>query len=150
MMKAFVPAILLLISAATAYGESAPLVPSDFVGVWKLVKSENPMPDGSLVTYCNGVHGYIIYTAEGYVSVSLNCGPKVSDNEPADISGRKFFYTGTFTLEGNVVTHHLENASDVQLIGTDSVRTAGLIGSVLVLTGVNQGQTFSAYWQKVK
>lgn len=140
----------ILIALVTTTQTHAALSAQDMVGVWKLTKSDNPMPDGTMVPYCNGVNGYIIYTSEGYVSVALNCGPKVNTSEPADISGRKFFYTGTYTVVGSVVTHHLENASDVHLIGTDSKRTVSFNGNQIVLTGVNQGQTFSAYWEKVK
>src|SRR5689334_1488528 len=85
-----------LLMTSTAFAASSPLV-----GTWALEKSENPMPDGSVVSYCTGVHGFIIYTEEGYVSVALNCAPQGNGSEPADISGRKFFYTGTYQYDGN-------------------------------------------------
>ena len=149
-MKNIFAIIALLSLTATAYAKPGQITAADLVGVWKLIKSENPMPDGTTVSYCNEVHGYIIYTSEGYVSVSLNCGPQLNESEPANVSGRKFFYTGTYDVKGSEVTHHLENASDTQLIGSDSKRYVTFARSVLVLTGENQGQSFSAFWQKIR
>ncbi len=124
---------------------------SELEGVWILKKSDNVGPDGKLVPYCTGVHGSIIYTAEGYVSVALNCAPQGVGKEPADISGRKFFYTGRFEFDGKVVTHKLLNASDVHLMGTNFKRKVTIVnGRTLVLSGENQGQKFSAYWEKVR
>lgn len=122
---------------------------NSLVGVWALEKSENPMPDGRVVSYCTGVHGYIIYTQEGFVSVALNCAPQGNGSEPADVSGRKFFYTGRYAFDGKTVTHTLLNASQPELIGMSFDRTVTNDGERLVLSGVNQGQTFSAHWKKV-
>jgi len=122
---------------------------SPLVGTWILEKSENPMPNGQLVPYCTGVHGMIIYTEEGYVSVALNCAPEGHGNEPADISGRKFFYAGTYQYDGKTATHQMLNASQPELIGESFSRAVTIQGSELILTGVNQGQTFSAYWRRV-
>ena len=138
--------VLLLLSliSAEVYAASSPLV-----GTWILEKSENPMPDGSLVSYCTGVHGLIIYTEDGYVSVALNCDPVGHGKEPADVSGRKFFYAGTYQFDGKKATHLMLNASQPELIGESFSRDVSINGSELVLTGVNQGQAFSAYWKKV-
>jgi hypothetical protein len=137
-------ALLGLLAATPGLAASSPLV-----GTWILEKSENPMPDGSVVPYCTGVHGFVIYTEEGYVSVALNCAPEGQGPEPADISGRKFFYTGTYQFDGKTATHTLLNASQPELIGENITRTVTIQGSELILSGVNQGQTFSAYWKRV-
>ena len=84
------------------------------------------------------------------MSVSLNCGPKELEKEPADISGRKFFYAGTYDIKDGKITHYLMNASDVHLIGKGFSRELNLKGDELILTGENQGQKFSAYWKKVQ
>jgi hypothetical protein len=119
-------------------------------GVWILEKSENPMPNGAMVSYCTGVHGMIIYTSEGYVSVALNCAEKGNGEEPADVSGRKFFYAGKFAFDGSKVTYNIQNASDFDLIGTSIKRTVSISGNELILSGENHGQSFSAYWKKVE
>jgi hypothetical protein len=150
-MKMLLSLLASLTLANTAFASPLQTITAtDLVGTWILVDSLNPNSTGPDEPYCNGVHGKIIYTADGYVSVSLNCGPRLKASEPADISGRKFFYSGKFSLEGSQVTHHLDNASDVNLIGTDTVREASLDGPLLTLKGVNQGRTFTAVWRKVQ
>ena len=136
--------LALLITSTTGFGATSPLV-----GTWILEKSENPMPDGSVVSYCTGVHGLIIYTEEGYVSVALNCDPQGKGHEPADVSGRKFFYAGTYQFDGKRATHQMLNASQPELIGESFSRDVTIQGSELILTGMNQGQAFSAYWRRV-
>ncbi len=123
---------------------------NSLVGTWILEKSDNPLPDGTVVPYCTGVHGLIIYTADGHVAVALNCGPKETETaEPADISGRKFLCAGTYEFNGMQVTHHLTNASQPELIGKSFVRRVGINDQTLVLSGENQGQVFSATWRRV-
>lgn len=136
--------LLGLLMASPVFAANSPLV-----GTWILEKSENPMPDGSIVSYCTGVHGMIIYTEEGYVSVALNCAAVGNGPEPADISGRKFFYAGTYQYDGKVATHQMMNASQPELIGESFTREVTIQGTELILTGVNQGQKFSAYWRRV-
>jgi hypothetical protein len=135
--------IALLLAANNGFAATSPLV-----GTWLLEKSENPMPDGSVVSYCTGVHGLIIYTEDGYVSVALNCAAKGNGKEPADVSGRKFFYAGTYQYDGTRVTHKILNSSQPELIGENISRDVSLKGTQLILTGLNQGQSFSAYWRK--
>lgn len=131
---------------------SAPLLAAanPLVGTWILEKSENPMPDGTVVSYCTGVHGMIMYTTEGYVSVALNCAAEGNGNEPADISGRKFFYAGTYNYDGHRASHKMLNASQPELIGSSFSRKVTIKGDLLILSGVNQGQEFSAYWRRVR
>jgi hypothetical protein len=143
-MKSLLIAASFAIVATPAVASTSPLI-----GTWILEKSENPMPDGTLVPYCTGVHGLIIYTEEGYVSVALNCDAVGHGTEPADISGRKFFYAGTFTFDGHLAKHKMINASQPELIGSEFTRQVTIVGNELILTGVNQGQQFSAYWKKV-
>ena len=141
---------LVILSFILAYNAPTIASPNSLVGTWILEKSENPMPDGSVASYCTGVHGMIIYTAEGYVSVALNCAAQGDGVEPADISGRKFFYSGTFAFDGQSVTHTMLNASQPELIGSSFARKVTIDGDHLILSGNNQGQQFSAYWKRVR
>ena len=123
---------------------------NELVGTWILEKSENPMPDGRVVSYCTGFHGMIIYTAEGYVSVAINCAKEGVGVEPADISGRLFFYSGKYSYDGASVIHTMMNASQAELIGSSFSRSVQIKGGALILSGNNQGQQFSAHWRKVE
>lgn len=142
-------AVLFAVASAVMGSSRSMAAPASLVGTWILERSENPMPDGTVVPYCSGVHGLIIYTVEGYVSVALNCDPIGDGPEPADVSGRKFLYAGTYSFDGNQVTHHLSNASQPELIGTSFTRSVSIEGDQLILSGENQGQKFSAYWTRV-
>jgi len=139
----------LVLMAAMATSSLGLAKPASLVGTWILEKSDNPLPDGRVVSYCTGVHGMIIYTAEGYVSVALNCDAEGDGEEPADISGRKFFYSGTYKYDGKHVTHTMLNASQPELIGNSFKRDVKINGRQLILSGENQGQVFSAQWKKV-
>ncbi len=143
-----------IIVLSAFFGASLPTfaATNGLVGTWILEKSDNPLPDGSVVPYCTGVHGMIIYTTEGYVSVALNCAAQGNGDEPADISGRKFFYAGTYKFDGKNVSHKMLNASQPELIGTSFTRRVSIDarGTRLILSGTNQGQEFSAHWKKVR
>src|SRR4051812_37006678 len=92
---------------------------SPLVGTWALEGSENYLPGGTIVPYCTGAHGFIIYTKEGYVSVALNCAKAPVDEEgqpekePADATGRMYFYTGTYSYDGKTATHTILNSSEL-------------------------------------
>ncbi len=80
--------------------------------------------------------------------MALNCDPVGHGREPADLSGRKFFYSGTYKYDGKRATHKMLNASQPEMIGETFTRDVTIRGSELILTGVNQGQSFSAYWKR--
>jgi hypothetical protein len=151
MLSKFILASLVsLFSVSLSARAETAINPQSMVGTWILERSDNPMPDGSVVPYCTGVHGMIIYTAEGFVSVALNCAATGNGNEPADISGRKFFYAGRYTVNGSRVTHHLANASQTELMGTSFTRDITINDNRLILSGQNQGQAFAAHWVRVE
>ena len=48
------------------------MTPQSIVGVWRLVSYESRMHDGGTrLPYGDRVAGYLIYTAEGFMSVAL-------------------------------------------------------------------------------
>jgi hypothetical protein len=138
---------LLALSAFLA-AAAASAAPGSLVGTWELVHSENTLPDGQVVPYCTGAHGMIIYTPEGYVSVALNCAEEGQGFEPADLTGRKFFYAGTYRYDGQEVVHTLLNASEPAMIGSRPARRVTLRGDTLILSGESQGLAFTATWAK--
>jgi hypothetical protein len=140
--------LTLLITQPQAFADVTPQG-SQIVGTWILEKSNNPLPSGEVVPYCTGLHGMIIYSEDGFVSVSINCAPTGVGKEPADISDRRFFYAGTYDYDGQNVVHNLHNASQTNLIGTSFKREVKLEDDLLILSGHNQGQEFSAHWRRV-
>ena len=92
---------------------------SDFVGVWKLVSFAFHAADGS-TSYPYGLEprGYIIYTANGYMSVGLMPSGRPnfesaemlsgSIEEKAGAADTFLSYCGTYDVEGDQVVHHIE------------------------------------------
>lgn len=122
------------------------------LGTWKLIWEIAILPDGTFEpdVYGSNPNGFITYTPEGGMMVmfSESDRPPLSQNisspfsremqsVPAIERAQAFSsfnaYAGTYTLDGNTVTHHLEIASIPNRVGTDLVRTFTVKGDRLSL-----------------
>jgi hypothetical protein len=96
-----------------------------FVGTWKLVAWEITQPDGTIrFLYGKNVVGYLLYTADGYMSAEImDPDRQQSDPDfPLEIAAKQTLgdadraraystylsYCGTYTVEGDTVTHHVK------------------------------------------
>lgn len=112
---------------------------SHFVGTWKLISWEAMQPDGTIqYPFGKDVVGYLIYTAEGYMSVEImdpdrqQSDPNfplefasdqtLPDSDRARAYSTYLSYCGTFTVKGNRVTHHLKVGLIPSWTGSDQVR----------------------------
>jgi hypothetical protein len=153
LMSSVIAAISFIASFQSSFAaeRESVLTKKDLIGVWILEESENYMPNGEVVPYCTGSHGMIIYTKEGIVSVALNCGEVEEGTiEPANSTGRKLSYAGRFSFDGSDVTHHIMNASEPSMIGSEFTRRVELNGQRLSLSGEIRGQRFTARWIKLR
>ena len=99
--------------------------PSPFVGTWKLASWEVRQPDGTVhYLYGRNVVGYLIYTADGYMSAEIMDPDRqqsdpdfplevagaqtLGDEDRARAYGTYLSYCGTYTVEGDTVTHHVK------------------------------------------
>ncbi len=125
---------------------------SPLTGFYELVGSENEV-EGSdeKIPFCTGFFGSIVYTPGGYGAVSINCGEKTDPNvvEPADMFGRKFFYSGPYHKEENILVQKMLNASEASSIGGEARRDMQIKDDLLILKGTN-GSNFVAKWRKLK
>ena len=98
---------------------------SGFVGTWKLLSWEVKQPDGTVqYPYGKNVVGYLIYTADGYMSAEI-MDPDRQQGDPAfplepaaaqtlpDADRARAYttylsYCGTYTIDGDTVTHHVK------------------------------------------
>lgn len=85
--------------------------------------------------------GYIGYSPDGRMYALLTSGNRVrpqqippSIEEQSELFQSEIAYAGTYTVEGNKVTHHLDVASDEGRVGSDQVRFFRLEGDVLTIT----------------
>jgi hypothetical protein len=104
------------------------------MGTWKLVSARDTTETGvTRDTFGPNPAGFLSYTADGRVmAIISNGGRKLLSTidyvaaplgERADAFATFVAYAGTFTLEGNQVTHHVEIGSVENRVGTDLVRT---------------------------
>jgi len=110
-----------------------------FVGTWRLISWEVIQPDGSVQhPYGKDVVGYLIYTADGYMSaeimdpdrrqsdpnfpLEIATAQTLSDPDRARAFSTYVSYCGTYTVEGDTVTHHVKAGLIPSWTGSDQVR----------------------------
>jgi len=134
-------------------------VSNSFIGTWKLVSWEVTQPDGT-INYLYGKHvvGFPIYTADGYMSAEImDPDRRQSDpNFPLEIATAQTLpdpdraraystylsYCGTYTVEGNIVTHHLKAGLIPSWTGSEQPRHFKFDHGCLIIGEGNQKLTW--------
>ena len=110
-----------------------------FVGTWKLISWEVRQPDGtSHYPYGKDVVGYLIYTADGYMSAEIMdpdrqqsdpnfplesaAAQTLSESDRVRAYSTYLSYCGTYTVEGNTVTHHVKAGLIPSWTGSEQAR----------------------------
>jgi hypothetical protein len=92
-------------------------------GVWKLVSFEIKNHLGQNREWGQEAHGTLIYTADNYVSVSINSKIDSKDESLEALFNSVLFYAGTYTVKDqNTVVHYVSQATDPQRIGKEMIR----------------------------
>jgi len=134
-----------------------------FVGAWKLISWEIRQPDGMIhYPYGKDVIGYLIYTAEGYMSAEIMAadrrqsdpnyplegasGQTLPDPDRAAAYSTYISYCGTYTVEGDKVVHHVKAGLIPSWTGSDQVRHFRFEGGRLIISLGNQ----KLVWEKAK
>ena len=96
-----------------------------FIGTWKVIAREVIQPDGTIrYLYGKNVVGYLIYTADAYVSaeimdpdrqqsdpnflLEIAAAQTLPDPDRARAFSTYLSYCGTYTVEGDTVIHHVK------------------------------------------
>src|SRR5919199_5315242 len=115
------------------------------VGTWRLTSWEN-QDDAGQITFPVGrdARGYIIYTADGYVSVQIMTAQRerfVADDlltgttdEKARAAETFIAYGGHYELASDTVIHHVELSLFPNWVGTRQVRRIEMAGDRLTLS----------------
>lgn len=118
----------------------------DLVGVWKLVAWVQDYDDGRVVQpFGGGPCGRLMYSPGGHMSGVIAAGDRsefagnaqwqASESERAQAYSSFLAYAGTYTVEGDVVTHHVVTSLFPNWVGRAQRRAAEVSGSRLMLTG---------------
>ena len=131
--------ILMTLVSTMAYAEPAPSV----VGTWKLISMERQQ--------CLSPNGFLIYSAEGYMSVGINCMKMGDDNKLTLDPGKAIFYAGTYVLHDHTMTHHIINANTAEFFGKDIDRAFAFeTGNKIVFSGKTpSGEVSRLVWERV-
>ncbi len=130
-----------------------------FVGTWRLVSWEVGQPDGT-VRYLFGrtVVGYLIYTADGYVSaeimdpdrrqsdptfpLEIAAAQTLPDADRARAYSTYLSYCGTYSVKGNTVTHHVKAGLIPSWTGSEQSREFRFESGRLILGSGRQKLTW--------
>jgi hypothetical protein len=119
-----------------------------FVGAWDLVSFTIFSSDGSNRAWGDGLHGLLIYTETGHVSVSINKKPVSSS--PKDVLDSVLFYAGNYAAKGSTIVHQVTQATNPSRIGREMIRYADLNDSILTLrTPVEAFGSAVLVWRKL-
>ncbi len=144
------------------------------LGTWKLISVSAILDDGIVERFAYGSNpnGCITYTPQGQVLVILSRSDRpllsrdihsplsqemdlVPIKERAQAFSTFSAYTGTYSINGNIVTHHIEIASIPNRVGTDLIRTFTLRENQVTLktlpamsNGVSR--VFELVWQRME
>jgi hypothetical protein len=118
------------------------------LGTWRLVSTETRSVSGRVWQDLSD-DGYLLYTTDGYMSVVLTAGPRArfgADNFRSGSAEEKirafdsyFTYGGRYSVEADIVTHHIEFSLFPNWVGTDQIRRFVLSSEsgTLTLSNVN-------------
>ncbi len=116
------------------------------IGAWTLQSYETTSVDGSTTMYPlgNDAHGIIMYTPDGYMSAQImrsqrtpfdrNDPHLANDDELAAAAEGYFHYAGPYTVDDDVIAHHVELSLVPNWVGGIQYRKARLEDSRLELS----------------
>ena len=104
------------------------------VGTWRLETFEIEDLAGQKRPWGRNTHGLLIYSSTGHMSASINREiENRSENWHQNLFDSILFYSGTFSVEGDTITHSVTEASNPERIGKQMIRHATLVGDLLQL-----------------
>lgn len=112
---------------------------SKIVGTWLLERFLIESPQKEQRDWGSNSQGLLIYTSSGHMSVSINRDvEKKSAIEAQNYFDSILFYSGTFSVDGEIVKHQVTQASNPTRIGKELVRFAKLEKDLLTLTSPDE------------
>jgi hypothetical protein len=133
------------------------------LGTWKMKSYVVTTDAGERCTpYGKNPTGYLSYSADGRMQVIgaaegriVPTGSTPSDHERASLHDTMFAYSGTYSVEANMVIHHVDISWNEVWTGTDQIRLFEVNGNMLTLatriTNPADGTEahYALVWEKV-
>lgn len=134
-----------------------------FLGTWRLLSFTHQDVDGSLIDlYGEDPQGYIMYTADGMMSVSIMRNGRANfanesqktDEEYKQAFSSHFSYCGKYSTDSEKVTHHVQISNYPNWCGDDLVRYYEFAGDKLTLNtaapaDIGKQANVQLIWQRV-
>lgn len=124
------------------------MITKDLIGEWKLENFEIKKPNGDKKLWGVKMHGILLYTPNGYMSVSINKEVKCNATSEQTLKSL-LFYAGTYEMIDGKILHHVMNATDFSRIGKKLVREAKIEKGKLMLIGHGNFGTAFLTWHKI-
>lgn len=138
--------------ARSGYAQSGNNDQNHLIGAWKLVKLDQPGPDGRLEQIESS--GMFVFTRDGHLSVQvMNRGPKQQGTptgpEQYSQGGYEASY-GSYTVDdqAHTFTFHVEGALVRSLIGRDLLRTFEIAGDRMIVKSARTDEHWCAVWKR--
>ena len=139
----------------------------ELYGTWRLVSftSQDVATGVKTDTFGKAPRGFLSYSRDGRMSALLVKDErpkptdlaKVTNEERAELFKTMIAYAGTFSVDGNVVTHHVDISWNENWTGTSQVRNIKLVGRKLYITtnpqpSVSDGKPVIGVleWEKIR
>ena len=136
-------------------------------GTWKLVSfTQRFVATGETIdVFGRNPKGFLSYSRDGRMNAILvkDVRPKQADmaqattEDKVQLFSSMYAYAGTFTVDGNTVTHHVDISWNENWTGTDQVRNVRLDGDRLHISTDPQSNGIDGriivaelVWEKVK
>ncbi len=159
-------ALTALIILTGAAGSAAQSGHGSVVGSWRLVSWVVEEIETKAVTkeFGDNPVGTLTYTADGRMSVffiSPNrkspASPRATDTEAAELYRTMVAYSGTYSIEGDKVTHKIELSWNQAWNGTNQVRFIEVKGNQLIIKtppfvspAVGKKIVSTLVWERIK
>lgn len=142
-INVLIGALVLLTSSV-----ASPVGSEELYGTWRLVSftSQDVATGVKTDTFGKAPRGFLSYGRDGRMSALLVKGErpkptdlaKVTNEERVELFKTMIAYAGTFSVEGNIVTHHVDISWNENWTGTSQVRNIKLVGRKLYITTNSQ------------
>lgn len=122
--------------------------PEEVVGTWKLQSFKIIDKSNNIHDWGKNAHGILIYSADGYMSVSINS--DIDTSEASDnLDKHILFYAGTYEIENEKIIHNVMNASDPNRIGRKLIREVACDNNAITLTAHGDYGSAVLKWEKI-